>query len=537
MPRPKRRLGQAFWPSASGNPPVPPPSPRRAGVLHEGPALGRPVEDVRQPDGSGAGSVVIEEERKRQRNRRGEPVPYCRGSSAKLFEAASHPEQCKELLLADSRSVTSVGPVESRLKLWCDVSKRARLEPFRLTPDGIYSVMGAFKAAGYRSAMQYLDLAKQEHIHRGHAWSEQLALAYRVCSRSCKRALGPSKQASALPMDKVPTVAWDEAMVTNGPRDPVTATIVASWWLLREIEASHARIQHLTFDHESKTVAWLLPSSKTDVAALGATRKHACSCEVLSPQLCPYHSVLRLMGSRGPLEPVFVDINGAPPSKAGWADTFQAIARALGIPVCLANGARAFTGHSARATGAQYLAARGVELWRIQIFGRWDSDVILRYVREAPLSQLSELAIEAGHKDSLARARRELEALLRKARPSLAIPDADWCDELIGTEAPPPPSVPHDSSERLILNLSPGGKIHRCRTDLSVPSNALHPRHWKAYCSWPFARDHTLFRWVSNDCEGRRCQRCFPSARRTNSSASSASGSSESSYSSSSESS
>ncbi|CAE7389519.1 unnamed protein product [Symbiodinium natans] len=333
--------------------------------------------------------------------------------------SGSRTGQGQELLLADSRSVTSVGPVESRLKLWCDVSKRARLEPFRLTPDGIYSVMGAFKAAGYRSAMQYLDLAKQEHIHRGHAWSEQLALAYRVCSRSCKRALGPSKQASALPMDKVPTVTRDEAMVTNGPRDPGTATIVASWWLLREIEASHARIQHLTFDHESKTVAWLLPSSKTDVAALGATRKHACSCEVLSPQLCPYHSVLRLVGSRGPLEPVFVDINGAPPSKAGWADT----ARALGVPVS----------------------------WPM--------------IRQ--MSQLSELAIEAGHKDSLARARRELEALLRKARPSLAIPDADWCDELIGTEAPPPPSVPHDSSERLILNLSPGGKIHRCRTDFS----------------------------------------------------------------------
>ena len=355
--------------------------------------------------------------------------------------------------------------------------------------------MGAFKSAGYRSAMQYLDLAKQEHIQRGHPWTEQLALAYRVCSRSCLRALGPPKQASALPLDKLPGIDPSNCRVPGGPADPVRATTAASWWLPREIEASHAKIKHITNDTNTRTVSWLLPSSKTDVTALGATRKHSCACSVLPVELCPYHTVLQLVGNRGPEEPVFIDSHGNAPTKAGWADTFQAIARLLGIPICSSNGARCFTGHSARASGAQFLASRGVELWRIQIFGRWDSDVILRYIREAPLCQLNALAIEAGHNDSLSRVRQELESLLAKARPLLAIPDHEWkVDNQVALVPPDPPEIPTDQTERLVFNLSPGGKIHRCRTNLDDPRNALHPRHWRTYCAWPFARDNTLLR-------------------------------------------
>ena len=33
------------------------------------------------------------------------------------------------------------------------------------------------------------------------------------------------------------------------------------------------------------------------------------------------------------------------------------------LSVCHQNGARAYTGHTARATGAQCMAARGIELW------------------------------------------------------------------------------------------------------------------------------------------------------------------------------
>eukprot|EP00969_Alexandrium_andersonii_P287873 12726689-Alexandrium_andersonii.AAC.1 len=56
---------------------------------------------------------------------------------------------------------------------------------------------------------------------------------------------------------------------------PGTHTAVAlSWFLCRELEGSAALCSHLTFAEGAvaPTVAWLLPVSKTDQAALGKER-------------------------------------------------------------------------------------------------------------------------------------------------------------------------------------------------------------------------------------------------------------------------
>eukprot|EP00971_Amphidinium_carterae_P155574 3085259-Amphidinium_carterae.1 len=53
-------------------------------------------------------------------------------------------------------------------------------------------------------------------------------------------------------------------------------------------------------------------------------------------------------------------------------------------------GRRRFTGHTPlHVTGAQHLAAVGVPLHLIQLQTRWTSDAIMRYVREAPLLNLT----------------------------------------------------------------------------------------------------------------------------------------------------
>ena len=62
--------------------------------------------------------------------------------------------QAEALLLSDSRA-TSCSCKRAAL------SERAGYpDPFFLTPDHIYALMGALKQAGYRSAQQYLDVAK-----------------------------------------------------------------------------------------------------------------------------------------------------------------------------------------------------------------------------------------------------------------------------------------------------------------------------------------------------------------------------------------
>jgi hypothetical protein len=51
-------------------------------------------------------------------------------------------------------------------------------------------------------------------------------------------------------------------------------------------------------------------------------------------------------------------------------------------------GIRLFGGHSPRVTGAQFLAASGLEVSKIRILARHSGDAILRYVAEAPLLTL-----------------------------------------------------------------------------------------------------------------------------------------------------
>ena len=72
------------------------------------------------------------------------------------------------------------------------------------------------------------------------------------------------------------------------------------------------------------------------------------------------------------------------------------------------------TGHSGRVTGAQRLAAAGVDELRIQVFGRWASSAVRRYVREATLDGVGAtlaLEVEAANE---AVPLEELEAAVRR---------------------------------------------------------------------------------------------------------------------------
>ena len=64
--------------------------------------------------------------------------------------------------------------------------------------------------------------------------------------------------------------------------------------------------------------------------------------------------------------------------------------------------ARGITGHMPRVSGARRMARAGVELWQIQLFARWESAVILRYVREAPLARSHLLAARMAASTDLA---------------------------------------------------------------------------------------------------------------------------------------
>eukprot|EP00438_Fugacium_kawagutii_P015975 Skav227112 [mRNA] locus=scaffold199:430834:442141:+ [translate_table: standard] len=188
------------------------PGPGRDPILHEGFAI---------PESS---ALAIADVRPAQapRVQGPEAKPYERGSYDKAMWHASDPSACKAALLSDALATTSKGPLASRIKRWDQIARQANFpDPFDLSPELIYTVMGAFKLADYRSAEQYLEAAKSKFIQNGGGGTSQLRLAARAAARSCKRGQGCPKQAKGLPLAKLGTLAVVEPLATDGPRHPV----------------------------------------------------------------------------------------------------------------------------------------------------------------------------------------------------------------------------------------------------------------------------------------------------------------------------
>lgn len=171
--------------------------------------------------------------------------------------------------------------------------------------------MGILKAAEYRSAANYLEAAKRKHIESGLALTDKLRQACRMAIRSAKRDLGPPKQAEPIPLASMAAVRVREAFGTDGPMAPGRSCLLAAWWLLREIEASHCKVSHVSLDWSKKRADLKLPNSKTDLMALGTSRAHSCSCAVSEEHQCPFHMIAAQVA--------FADIRCRATQKSGYS--------------------------------------------------------------------------------------------------------------------------------------------------------------------------------------------------------------------------
>eukprot|EP00435_Cladocopium_sp_Y103_P055235 s871_g18.t1 len=232
----KRSLGPTYW-HKPACPVDQPKKPKGLQPLTEGPAISSQAQTA----------LVQSNERRPPQNEEPQVKPYGRGSIEIAVRAAqSGPQDCVEHIVKRSRAANCHGPHKSRERTWETIATAAGFsDPFDLSPNLIFTVMGALDKAGYRSAELYLEVAKQQHISRGDPWSAQLALAARLAKRACQRGRGPAKQAQPLPLEVVATLEHKrEPLAPGGPEFPVRATLLASWWLLREIEASNAKLDH-----------------------------------------------------------------------------------------------------------------------------------------------------------------------------------------------------------------------------------------------------------------------------------------------------
>jgi len=143
--------------------------------------------------------------------------------------------------VVEADASTSQASTRSQLKTWGQIANDAGFpDPFSLTPNLVFTVVGVLKRAGYRSAANYLEAAKRAHIEQGHAFSIQLKHACRLATIEAPNVI------LALPNRRRLSVSMQWLISCSGsPCHPGRACLVSAWWLLREIEASHARTRHV----------------------------------------------------------------------------------------------------------------------------------------------------------------------------------------------------------------------------------------------------------------------------------------------------
>ena len=414
---------------------------------------------------------------------------------------------------------SSWGPRDSWLRTWCKMHHAwfgpgADADVFPLTPVRIYAVAALFKAGRYRTMPNYMSRAKEEHISLGYDWDEHLTLAATKAVASTQRGIGPARQSGPLPLQEVWALpaAWDPA-VLGGPVDTERMIVVGAFFCMREIEVAFAMRSHVALDVQSRTVAWQLPCSKTDPKALGVVRKWGCVCgDVAVP--CPFHAMaahLELHATYFQAAgvndlPLFPDAEGNVVEKTKVVEAFERVGGRLGLELADGNGNRVFGGHSLRVTGAQWLASQGLPLAVIQLIARWDSDVIARYVGEAPLASLTaqyRAALTNSSLEELLSARRaairDLDAELGRLRFALTEALED-----LGTLRAQRLPVQEGGAAQPVFVQSGSGTVHVVATTAIDQTPSFDQR---AMCGWRFGlAAHSLILAPPSTAE--RCSKC-----------------------------
>ena len=278
------------------------------------------------------------------------------------------------------------------LRLW-------GLVPFPITQEKVIALGAGLKAGGYRSAGSVLSQYSTDAARAGQVLSQPVARALTDATRSCARGLGPPIRALALEVPRFAELPTDPApFCAGGPVGPRNMLIVGAWWLLREAEIAGVRAKHAQISPGAPPVASLiLPASKSDPRALGVARTQACICGAGRPRAdCPVHALwdqLLVLKRRYPDRhrrgaptaslPLFPAEAGGAITKAACTACILEAAKRTHQPTSNADGTLRVSGHSLRASGAQHLSRLGTDLLSVQLLGRWGSNALLSYIREA----------------------------------------------------------------------------------------------------------------------------------------------------------
>ena len=342
-------------------------------------------------------------------------------ANKRLAVASTANESTKRVALAnleaDEYANSSKDPRLSLWRTWQFLAANWHLEPLPLTPTLVRALGASFKQGKYKSVKNYFSLAKQKHIeYTGNTIDDITNLTIQKVQRSVLRGLGQSNLKTAFDLEQlaveqlqIPGARPDDLQLPLMIRDTgFHLVVLGSWFLTRGIELAAAEVLHLRIDKDKNTVSWLLPVSKTDWAAAGTIRTHGCCCQgERKHKLCPFHVAVDYIDKlRRVAPPDFFEVENHRPlfpspsaeflSKDQMITVIRTTLSSAQIQVTTTDQSgreqQLFAQHCLRVAGAQFLARKGVDLYVIQVLGRWGSRAVERYVQDAPITRLRSLA-------------------------------------------------------------------------------------------------------------------------------------------------
>ena len=390
-------------------------------------------------------------------------------------------------------------------------------DPCPLTVESIRSVASMFKDAGYRSFANYASRAKREHVARGFPWTQIMDLEVRDCNRSLTRGIGPPRQSAEFPVREIWNLdIGDAPRCGGGPVNPRGVAILGAFFLTREIELSLALVANFA-GTPGPTGVWKLPATKTDPTAVSVTREWGCLCQEGSNHPCPAHCAVRHLeilherfaekGRLDPELPLFPTEEGAVCDKSKVVETFESLGALCGLPVTDPLGRRAFGGHSARVSGARWLASTGLEIVKLAVLARWSSNVVVRYVSDAPLHRVTADCRRLLHGEILSKVLERMWNEISQGKRQLEEFDSLLRNCLI-QEAPKPKDTPARQSGLTFVCNRSSGVWHLVFGDPSS-SHACDGRTW---CGWRFGhRNGNIARSLESDVPFHLlCEKCLP---------------------------
>ena len=454
-----------------------------------------------------------------------------RASIQAALEAALPNQRQKSLkALDDDVLARSTNPAaDARVRTYLAICRAWEIPAFPLDSQNIRCFGASLKAGGYRSAAVYYQAicGHQQRVLRS-SLSPMLRACIRDCVRSIQRGLGVAKLKDSFnglllgQMSVTDDLSSFSFEVLPHCRD---MAIIGLWYMLHELEMAGAMATDLQL--EGTEVHLTIPLHKTDVRGKYTRRTLSCSCGSKQHAMCIWHSaerhLLRLEAHphrAGSLEfPLFPDADGRTATKQMFIEAMRwVIAQAGTATTRVGPGGvqqQRFHGHCLRVSGAQMLAAAGVELSLIQLLGRWTSASVQRYTQDSALVRVPQISQQVANPEPVVLAR------VQAANPPDPLPTS-------------PPRASGSEKLRAAQPKSAAAAMRSLRVDIQQLQEAvsrpatmyvfrprariLHlqckyehenaPKDWRTPCGWYYGCSNFL-RTSSEEDGARQCKKCF----------------------------